>query len=336
MEPKPKKDILGEFSTDSEEQLAALPHTVAFEQIMLDYMRERHTRFSTDEGVSFELDTSLLPQELVDTFYFPENARVSDMRAILDETKDTEGDLWSLKVRFAINGIVYLLTGNNQAMMVQTESSEGSVLDFTTTHSAATRLLATFITSLIEPKAELREQTIGDYVGSADGTGYKNQLMALGNLAGSTNCATTAQLPYDDGDRMILATYNEVETMDSSGISAHIDLAWELIDTTSTEFNLVTHAVRDRTNDDSHEINYAEVSSTSAPIEDYLLSRELPELFPDEEFKRPLTIDRNDPRWKRIAVIFIATLAPLLDEYKKFDTTELDEDGFDAPDSGAA
>ena len=309
-----KPRTYAEYSLECEQDFDALPHSLAFEQVMNDHMTERVTAFESQ--VIVPLDIALLPPELSDTFYFPTRADLSDVKAILTEGPD---DLWALTLKFSVNNRVYVVTSTQEGLLIQTDNSEGGSIDYRVERSIAPRLLAAFAVSSLDADTDKHQQLFKDNTLPTDGSGIKKQLLALGHLIGTTNSSTTAPLPFEYGDRAIIATYTETESMHTSGIGTSIDLAWELFDS-STEFSYVSHAVKDSDTGLNHKTTYVEVAANSASIDDFVLSKQVPDLFEDNELQPALTINRSDPRWQNIAMTFMSTIGPLMDEYKYLDT----------------
>ena len=363
-ERKPIGRNLREFSAEMQADLEALPHSAAFEQVMEDYKVEQSTLLQST--VRYDIHTSLLPNELQEAFYFPSIATVSDIRAVLQEDRfrdnDTVDNVWLLTMQFLLNGRLYVLTVTDSQAKLMSENSEGGSSTHLTTPSIASQLIAGLITESIPGKNEDEESLSEDYTDTLTSIGFRNQLMILGHLVGESRSTVTAHLPYEYGDRVVIARTVETESTDSNGAGLEIDLGWELFDT-ATEISLINRIVKDHDKGIEREVVYGEIGDTKESIDDFLTFKQMPGLFKETEAVHARTVNRKDPQWKRLAVMFMVTIGPLLERYRELDQVsfeddpdhsdddrefyvdepeedgrddDLDEDGFNSPNPGAA
>ncbi len=147
-------------------------------------------------------------------------------------------------------------------------------------------------------------------------------LTRLGNLNGRVSVTRIAELPCEYDDRAIIATLFEQESPRVSGFNAKLMLNWQIFDTnTETIANMNEVRTGDRDHSSSS-VKYLERNSTIVPTDEYLISKQIPELYVVEHATdNPHVIDsrENQNAWMHTGAMFMATIGPLLDEFRSLD-----------------
>lgn len=307
--PFPNEQLL-----DLCEQFEALPLSNAFHKVLDKYLIDQKLIYRSDRLIHLEDGT--LTESLSGTFFFPHSTTLSniELSLISDAT-----DNWSMNGSFDVGGQTYSMVASEGVSTLCGEDSNGNTL---VAHTDNKRLLTLFA-HIVASENDTNPKPIVDKLkDTSPKDGFKNLLFSLGSLNGRATLTRTAVLPYEHGDRAILAVVSEQESPRASGINTKFLLNWELFDA-NTEIIAHLNEIHNSGLDYSQlSVRYAERRSTAVSIDEYLLSQQIPELYQvDTNLQPPTQIDpKIDKRaWIHATATLMSTIGPSLDEFRSLD-----------------
>lgn len=315
-----------EFYRVNSEDLDFLPFSHAFEQVMKDSMLTRSTHYSAAESV--EIEDRNFPTKLREALFFPERSEVDNLSAELTEQTTEDGVVWLFTMGFSMDDVfnydIKMSSYDTDAAFLSTEGLDGEIvvrLDQRTIVELMLTVLYAHIDRLHVQNMDVHELFGSRYdalVLSPDA--LRRLLMLLGDASGYAETITTSSFPYENGDRAVIAKMSEKESTDTSLNDVSLELGWEF---PSPDINseLSVQIGKSATGNPSDILRYGSISSTDVPVEDFVTSKEMGELFGSEQIlPRHIVNPRYQPdRWQMLANVFMTTIRPALEQYKNLD-----------------
>ena len=228
-------------------------------------------------------------------------------------------NVWSVNGSFKVGGQIYKVIAADGGCKIEGEDSTGNSLSTTTTNLQLLDLLARLIGKENDTDSTL---VISHLNKIPTYNAFCSLLTALGSLNGRVVSTRTSELPHEHGDRSLLVVTSEQESPRISGVNTKFFLNWELLHR-NTETTATLNEIRNGGPDYSGlHVRYIERKGTAVPIEDYLLSQQIPELFSiDSQSDIPTLIDPHDNQaaWIYATTTFMTTIGPLLEPYRHLD-----------------
>ncbi len=308
MSPFPSTKVI-----DLCDQFEALPYSSAFDSVMNKYLIDHRIEYNSEEPIHLTNDT--LSESLADTFFFPHSSVLSNMTMTMVSSNEKA---WALEGEFNVGDQQYCILASPEMCTLSGEDTDGNLLTTSTEHfrilSLLTHIIAQENSSDPRPILEkLSELSPHD--------GYRKMLTKLGNLNGRVSVTRTAELPCEYDDRAIIATLFEQESPRVSGFNAKLMLNWQIFDTnteTIANMNEVRTGDRDHPN---ASVRYFERNGTIVPTDEYLISKQIPELYSGEYTANNTLIDSREDQsaWMHTSAMFMTTIGPLLEEFRPLD-----------------
>ncbi|MEP6710690.1 MAG: hypothetical protein ABJA64_03140 [Candidatus Saccharibacteria bacterium] len=299
------------------EDFDALPLSSAFDMVINKYLLDERVRYITERGILIDADN--LSKTLLDTFFFPEQSELSDLRIELVSDVDKN---WSFGAQFKVDDSNYLLSANDIGATISGTNINGDALECKLPTNNVIRLLACIVNSEAakNPQAPNDPAVIPEKLSDNDHSNpreiLKKLLITLGNLNGRVVIRRNALLPCEEGNRALVAKFTETESPRLSGIVAELELDWEIFNP-NTEIKTSLREVRAG---EVTRVRFGELGSTLVPVEDYLITKQIPELSVlEENASTPKAIEPGEPAWLNLAATYMATIGPLMKEFRHLD-----------------
>ena len=314
-------------TTRALEEFETLPHSHAFEALIENHLVERKTVYKSGTDEPFYLGNDIVTKSLRDTFFFPHNSKIDSIRL---ELLFRDQDAWTLSGSLDINTQKYQLVAMPEDCTLTGEDVDGNRIASTTSHAHILSLLAQIAASDREPGSFDHIIAKFEYLNdpSSIAEAYEKLLKHLGNINGKVTTLRTAELPHDHPDRSLVVSLNEVESKTLSGVNVRFMLDWELADAKYTETTTMLGKLNQHEKQYDFlatEIRVLQRSGTSVLPSDFLVSKQIPELYSlGESTFAPIVIDPRDnyEAWVNTAMTLMATIGPLLQEFCHLDASE--------------
>lgn len=308
----------------AQEEFETLPHTEAFDALMEVYKQSETVSYLSQDIIS--IDSDLFSKQLSDVLYFRSNVSVSNLAI---ELISDSGEDWVLNGAFLVDGDRYRITSSkHHAHITDLENNREADLN----PLNCVRLLSCIVTLEADHDPTSLDKHLDSLSPEDTPKTIKALLLTLGHLNGRVSVSRNAKFPTEFDDRAIVAKTIETETTKMSGIATKLELNWEIFDA-NTE---LTANIRRVNKPDAIDINFGSIQPTEISVESYDLSKQFPELYTlsSEESEKQIH-SSDDIGWPTIASTFMATIGPLLREYRHLDEPSLDQDSFDTPNPSA-
>lgn len=300
------------YAVTAQDEFEALPHTEAFDAVMEVYKQSETVSYLSHDPIL--IDSDLFSKQLNDVLYFRSNVMVSDLAI---ELISGTGEDWVLNGVFLLDGDRYrIASSKHHAYITDLENNREAALD----PINCVRLLSCIVTLEAEHDPTSLDKHLDTLQPEDTPSTIKALLLTLGHLNGRVSISRKAKFPTEFDDRAIIAKTVETETTMTSGIATTLELNWEIFDA-NTE---LTANIRRVNKPDVIDVNFGSIQPIDIPVESYELSKQFPELYTlsvEESEKQTHSID--DPGWPTIASAFMATVGPLVKEYRHLDEPDL-------------